>query len=154
MSTLFEIKQSILDCIDFETGEIIDQEKFDQLKIDKQQKLRNIALLAKNKASDVEQLRQQEQAFAKRRRAAEAILIWCKATLMNELDGRKWEEPEFAISYRTSEYVEIDEGAEIPKKFLKEQAPAIDRVGLKAALKDGLEIDGCRIVKRQNIQIK
>lgn len=151
--TLYEINQSILDVIDMETGEILDPEKLEQLQMDKREKLRNIALLAKNKASDIAQLKEQEQAFAKRRKAAEGTLAWCKATLQAELAGQKMEEAEFVISYRSSEAVEIDADAEIPQEFLKERKPDIDKVALKKAIKDGKEITGCRLVTRSNIQI-
>lgn len=151
--TLYEINQSILNAIDMETGEIIDPEKLEQLQMNKREKLRNIALLAKNKASDIAQLKEQEQTFAKRRKAAEATLAWCKATLQAELAGQKMEEAEFVISYRPSEAVEIDEGAEIPPEFLRIKSEW-DKVGIKKALKDGAVIPGCRIVSKQNIQIK
>lgn len=152
--TLYEINQSILDVIDMETGEILEPEKLEQLQMDKREKLRNIAMLAKNKASDIAQLKEQEQTFAKRRKAAEATLAWCKATLQAELAGQKMEEAEFVISYRNSEAIEIDAGAEIPAEYLKMQEPTIDKVSLKKAIKDGKEINGCRLVTRSNIQIK
>lgn len=152
--TLYEIKQELLDCIDLETGEILNPERLESLQLDRKEKLRNIALLAKNKASDIAQLKEQEQTFAKRRKAAEATLAWCKATLQAELAGQKMEEAEFVISYRKSEAIEIDADAEIPQEFLKERKPDIDKVALKASLKDGAVIPGCRIVRKSNIQIR
>ena len=54
MTTLYEIEQSILDCVDMETGEIINQQRLDQLVLDKERKMENIALWVKNLNSDIE----------------------------------------------------------------------------------------------------
>ena len=151
--TLYEIKQELLDCIDLETGEILDPERLESLQLDRKEKLRNIALLAKNKASDIAQLKEQEQTFAKRRKAAEATLAWCKATLQAELAGQKMEEAEFVISYRPSESVEIKKGAKIPAEFLRIKSEW-DKVAIKEALKEGAVFEGCRLIQKQNIQIK
>ena len=41
MATLYEIEQAIMDCVDLETGEIIDIEKLDQLQMDREVKIEN-----------------------------------------------------------------------------------------------------------------
>lgn len=43
MASLYEIEQSILDCIDTETGEIIDAEKLNELMLEKEVKIENVA---------------------------------------------------------------------------------------------------------------
>lgn len=154
MATLFEIKKDILDCIDMETGEIIDAEKLQQLQMDKHEKLRNIAFVAINATADIAAYKEQEKRFKAKRAAAEKTLTWAKETLTRELDGQKMKEAEFTVSYRPSEAIEIDEGADIPPEFLKYKEPDIDKAALKAVLKDGAVIDGCRLVQKQNIQIK
>lgn len=154
MATLHEIKQEILDCIDLDTGEIIDQGRLDQLQMDKHEKLRNIAFVAINATADIAMYKEQEKRFHARRTAAENTLKWAKETLMRELAGKKMKEAEFLISYRPSEVLEIDEGTKLPAEFLKPKEPDIDKAAIKAALKDGAVIDGCRLVQRQNIQIR
>ena len=153
MAKLYEIKQGILDCIDFETGEITDPEKLEQLQIDKHEKLRNIAFVAINASADIEAYKAQEKRFKAKRTAAEKTLAWAKETLARELDGQKMKEAEFTVSYRPSEAIEIDEGADIPPEFLT-MNPVINKMALKAALKEGAVISGCRLVQKQNIQIK
>jgi hypothetical protein len=153
MATLFEIKKDILDCTDMETGEIIDAEKLQQLQMDKHEKLRNIAFVAINASADIAAYKEQEKRFKAKRTAAEKTLAWAKETLARELDGQKMKEAEFTVSYRPSEAIEIDEGADIPPEFLN-MNPVIDKMSLKAALKEGAVIDGCRLVQKQNIQIK
>jgi hypothetical protein len=154
MATLYEINSAILDLIDFETGEILDQERLEKLKMDRQEKLRNIALLALNTKTDIAAFKEQENRFKAKRMAAEKTLAWARETLQRELAGQKMKETEFSIYYSLSESVEVDEGAVIPSKFLKLQEPTIDKAGLKTALKNGTEIKGVRLVKKSNLQIR
>ena len=151
---LYEINQEILDCIDMETGEIIAPEKLEALKIDKHEKLRNIAFVALNAAADAKAYEEQEKKFAARKRSAKATVEWAKETLARELAGQKMKEAEFTISYRKSEAVEVADEAAVPDEFRIPQPDKIDRAALKAALKNGAVIAGAQIVERQNIQIK
>ena len=154
MATLYEIKKEILDCIDLETGEIISPEKLEALQMDKHEKLRNIAFVALNAAADAKAYEEQEKKFAARKRSAKATVEWARETLARELAGQKMKEPEFSISYRKSEAVEVADEAAVPDEFRIPQPDKIDKTALKAALKNGAVIAGAQIVERQNIQIK
>lgn len=154
MATLFEINADIGSCIDFETGEILEPEKLEQLKMDKHEKLRNIAFVALNAKSDAEAYKEQERRFKAKRTAAEKTLAWAKETLARELGGQKMKEAEFSVSFRKSETVEVADEAAVPDEFRIPQPDKIDKAALKAALKNGAVIAGAQIVERQNIQIK
>lgn len=154
MATLFEINADIGSCIDFETGEILEPEKLEQLKMDKHEKLRNIAFVALNAKSDAEAYKEQEQRFKAKRTAAEKTLAWAKETLVRELGGQKMKEPEFTVSYRKSEAVEIADLNSVPDEFLVPQPPKVDKVGLKKAIKGGAVIDGVTIAEKKNILIR
>ena len=68
--------------------------------------------------------------------------------------GKKWQNSEVAISWRKSESVEVSNVKELPEEYLKYKDPEPDKVKLKADLKAGAEIDGARLVTKENIQIK
>lgn len=57
MATLYEIDEEILNCVDQETGEIIDPEKLAQLQMDFDKKVEGIALWIKNLLSDAEAIK-------------------------------------------------------------------------------------------------
>lgn len=154
MATLFEINQEILDCIDMETGEIIAPEKLEALQMDKHEKLRNIAFVALNAAADAKAYEEQEKKFAARKKAAKSTVEWAKETLARELAGNKMKEPEFTISYRKSEVVEIANLNSVPDEFFVPQPAKVDKAGLKKAIKGGAVIDGVTIAEKQNIQIR
>ena len=151
---LYEINQEILACIDMETGEIIAPEKLEALKMDKREKLRNIAFVALNAAADAKAYEEQEKKFAARKRSAKATVTWAKETLARELGGKKMKEAEFSVSFRKSEVVEVADEAAVPGEFRIPQPDKIDRAALKTALKNGAVVAGAQIVERQNIQIK
>ena len=151
---LYEINQEILSCIDLETGEIIAPEKLNALKMDKHEKLRNIAFVALNAAADLKAYEEQEKKFAARKKAAKATVEWAKATLARELAGQKMKEPEFSISYRKSEAVEIADLNAVPDEFLVPQPPKVDKIGLKEAINGGAVIGGVTIAEKKNILIK
>lgn len=157
MATLYEIKQEILDCIDMETGEIIDAEKLAELQMDKHEKLRNIAFVAINATADAAAYKEQEQKFAARRKAAEKTAAWAKETLARELDGKPMKEAEFSVGYRKSEQVELAEGLDLstlPPEFITVSEPKANKTELKKAIKAGAVIEGVSLVEKQNIQIK
>lgn len=63
--------------------------------------------------------------------------------------------PLVKINFRKSETVEVDDVNQLPAAFkvvkVTEQA---DKAAIKAALKDGVEVTGCRIETHRNLQIK
>lgn len=151
---LYEINQEIMDCIDTETGEIIDEEKLHELQIDRHEKLRNIAFVYLNAQSDYKELDEQYKKFKARRDNAKATAVWAKATLERELAGQKMKEAEFTISYRKSESVEVRNVKAVPDEFLIPVEPKVDKTRLKDALKSGAMFDGIELIEKQNIQIK
>ena len=151
---LYEINQEILDCIDMETGEILEPEKLESLQMDRHEKLRNIAFVALNATADVEAYEEQEKKFSARKKAAKNTLAWAKETLARELGGQKMKEAEFNIYYRKSVAVEIADVKAIPDEFLTPQPPKINKAAIRDALKNGAVIAGAQIVEHQNIQIK
>lgn len=161
MATLWKINQDLLELIDMETGEIKDLEAWDALKMDRQEKLANIALLAKNSAADVKILKEQEDAFKARRKAAEKTLAWCKDTLKRELAGKKMEDEQkrFSISYRKTERVKINDYSLVPEEYRKEMTEhmmesLIDKTAIKEAIKGGHIVRGAEIETAQSIQIR
>lgn len=64
MATLYEIDEEILNCVDMETGEIIDVERLGQLQLAREDKVEGIALWIKNLLSDVDAIKSEEEKLA------------------------------------------------------------------------------------------
>ena len=152
---LFEINEAIADLIDFETGEIMDIEAFDNLKLERKDKLTNIALLYKNMTSDAKQLKELEKEYSDRRKRCEKTAEWCKETLARELNGEKLddEKKRFSISWRRSEKLIILDEKAISDEWIKTEIK-YDVAGMKSAMKSGEAVSGVELIQNQSIQIK
>lgn len=155
MATLYEIDNAILNCCDPETGEIIDIEALDALVMDRNKKIEGIALHIKNLTADAEAYKAEKEVFAERETQAKNKAERLKKYLIRALNCQKFNTPRCVVSFRKSEKIEIDEQSSIPKEYLtKTVSFAPNKTAIKAAIKAGQEVAGCRLVERQNISIK
>ena len=151
---LFEIDSEILECVDVETGEIFDIDRFNALSMERDTKLENIALWIKNLKAEVEALKNEKESFAKRQKSAENKMESLKNYLSAYLEGNKFETSKVKVSFRTSESVDYDDVYKIPDEFVKYKEPEVKKAELKKALKEGMKFEGVRLIEKQNIQIK
>lgn len=151
---LYEIDSAILDCMDLETGEIFDVDRFEELGLERKAKIENICLWIKNLKAEAEALKAEKEAFAARQKSAENKMESLKRYISGYLEGTAFESSKVKVSFRKSETVEIMEGATIPAEFLRFKEPEVNKTDLKKALKAGRKIAGVYIAENQNIQIK
>ena len=155
MPSLYSIKQEILNCVDLETGEITDFDKFEALQMERDEKIENIGLWIKNLNADAAAYKAEKDSFAEKQRRAENKAESLKKYLDSVLAGSKFNTTRVSISYRKSTSVEVDE-SKLPAKWMRE-IPAthvVDRAEITKALKAGEKIDGAVLVENNNIQIK
>ena len=154
--TLYEIDKRIIDLIDDETGEIIDSNlnTFDELIMERNNKIENVALWIKNLRADAEAYKAEAQAFVDRKKAAERKIESLTRLLEITLRGRKFKTERVQIGYRKSDSVQIDKDAKLPDEYLRFREPEPDKAALKKALKDGVEIKGARLEEKLNMQVK
>ena len=120
MATLYEIDAAIMDCVDTETGEIIDEEKLNALLMERSAKLEGVALWIKNLDSDAAAIRAEREALEKRQKAAENKATSLRAWLANALSGQKFSTARVAISYRKSVSTEVDSEC-VAKKWCRKK---------------------------------
>ena len=154
MATLYEIDEEILNCVDMETGEIIDVERLGQLQLAREDKVEGIALWIKNLLSDVDAIKSEEEKLAQRRKANENKAKNIKEHLSKFLNGQKFKTPKVSISYRKSESVEVTDLSKLDDDYLKFAEPTVDKTKVKKALKAGTVLQGVSLVENQNIQIR
>ena len=151
---LYEIDQAILELIDPETGEILDYEAFEQLQMERDQKIENIALWIKNLTAEAKALKEEEQTFAARRKAAENKAESLKKYLDTILQGNPVKTTKFAVTYRRTESCVIDDIYKIPEEYLRYKEPEADKTALKKALKEGQAISGVHLEEKNSLSVK
>ena len=155
MSSLYDIRQELLDCAETETGEITDIARFDDLQIEYEEKIENIALWIKTLNADAEAYKNEKNAFAEREKKARSKAESLKQYLTDTLNGRRFTTLSVDINWRKSTSVEVDE-TKLPANWLRE-VPAsyvVDKVEIAKALKAGEAIEGATLVTKHNIQVK
>lgn len=153
--SLYTINQEILKCVDLETGEITDFDKFEALQIERSEKIENIALWVKNLTSEAEALKAEEKAFAERRKSAENKADSLKRYLAQQLKGQKFATTRTSVSFRKSSSVEVLDIDKLPTEYRKEVHTFVaDKTEISKALKAGQEVDGAVLVQSINLQIK
>lgn len=155
MANLYEIDQTILGCLDLETGEVIDPERLESLHMERSQKIENIVLWIKNLESDALAFKAEKDAFAKREKAATNKAEQLKKYLTDALDGQKFSTDRCAVSFRRSEQVMILDEKMVPLDvMIPEVSFKPDKAAIKELLKNGTEVCGCCLVENLNPQIR
>lgn len=152
---LYEIDQQIMDCIDTETGEILDFDRLNALHMEREKKLEGIALAYKNYMAEAAALKAEKDAFAERESRARSHAESIKGFLSTVLSGEKFKTTAVDVSFRRSAAVTVScDPASLPADLQKVKPPEADKTAIKAALKAGREVPGCCIEERLNISIK
>ena len=157
MANLYEIDRAILACVDAETGEVIDPEALDNLLMQRSDKIEAVVLWNKNLQADVLALNAEKAAFEKRAEKAAAKIEQLKKWLADACGGQKFSTTKCAVSFRRSESVEVLDASAVPAQFMVESVTVTtkpDKAAIKELLKSGHEVSGCRLIEKQNPQIK
>ena len=155
MPNLYEIDQAILDCIDQETGEIIDRARLDALQMERASKIEGVACWIKNLAADAAAYKAEKEAFAEREKAALKKAEGLKAWLADALGGQKFSTWRCAVAFRRSEAVEITDEAALPREMKTEKRTYTpNKTAIKAAIKAGEYVPGACLVDKLNASVK
>lgn len=163
MASLFEINESIMNCVklensdgyvDVSTGELIDVAALDALKMEYNTKVRNIACWIRNLKSDEEQLDNQEKIFRERKIAKRKKREQLESYLASVLNGKKWENEEVSVLWRKSESVEVTDQKKLSSYYLRYREPEVNKTLLKADLKAGVKLDGAVLASKLNMSVK
>ena len=149
---LYEIDNAILDCIDLETGEVIDTEKLDALQIERDAKIENVACWIKDLMAEANAIKVEKQKLAERQKIAENKAESLKKWIAYALGGQKFITAKCAVSFRNTESVEVtEEGLEVLMKehdeLLTYKSPEPNKKAIKDAIKDGLSVAGVQLVQ-------
>lgn len=163
MRALYEIDQAILDCVDMETGEILDTEKLDALQMERETKLEGVALWIKDLNAEADAVKAEADKLTARKKALDNKVTGLKQFLLYALGGEKLKTPRCNVYQTHSQRVTVeDEGTlikflqtlEEPEKFLRFQEPELRKDEIKKALKDGYEIPGAALETTESVVIK
>lgn len=162
MANLYELEAQIQACIkiddgrvvDTETGEIMDLEAFEKLKLARSKKIENLCLYIKNENAMAEMIKAEKQKLDARQKAHEREAFRCKAFLAEFLNGERFESALVKVSYRNSKSVVIDDLQAIPEEYLKYSDPEPRKTDISKAIQQGIDIPGASLQEKKNMIIK
>ena len=163
MRALYEIDQDILDCVDMETGEILDVEKLDALQMERERKLEGVALWVKDLRAEADAVKAEADKLNARKRALDNKVTALKSWLLIAMDGGKLKTPRCNVypthSQRVAvadekKLIEFLQTLEDPEKFLTFKDPELRKDEIKKALKDGYHIPGAELEQTESVVIK
>ena len=152
--TLYEIDQKLLDCIDLETGEILNEERLNELQMERDEKVEKVALWIKELKAEAEALKAEKQSFADRQRAAENKIESLKKWLADALNGEKFKTTKVAVSFRKTKSVEVADIFALDENYVKYSEPTADKAAIKKAIEAGEIVKGAQLVEGTSISIK
>ncbi len=152
--TLYEIDQKLLDCIDLETGEILNEERLNELQMERSEKLEKVALWIKELNAEADALKAEKQAFADRQKAAENKAESLKKWLANALAGEKFKTTKVMVSFRKTKSVEVADIFALDENYVKYSEPTADKAAIKKAIEAGEIVKGAQLVEGTSISIK
>ena len=151
---LYEIDQAIMDCIDMETGEIVNEELLNDLQMERDAKIENVVLWIKELKAEAEALKAEKLAFAERQKVTENKMESLKKWLAYALNGEKFKTVRASVTFRTSDKVEIADIYKLDENYLRYKEPEADKDAIKKAIKAGQEVAGATLVSSTSVIIK
>ena len=163
MRALYEIDQAILDCVDAETGEILDGEKLTALQMEREEKLEGVALWVKDLAAEAEAVKAEADKLTARKRALDNKIAAIKMWLLVALDGGKLKTARCNVYPTHSQKLAVEDEAELvkfletldePERFLRFREPELRKDEIKKALKADFMIPGASLEETESVVIK
>lgn len=160
MATLYELTEEMKNFdfeIDEETGEITNAGDLDDLKMERNEKIKNCVFYYKNILAEADALKAEKMKLQQRQQIAERKAERMKQYLEYCLDGKEFkpdDDVRVRITYRKSKSVECDDIARVPEEYLRFRTPELDKTKVKKAIASGETVKGCVLVEKSNIQIK
>jgi len=162
MVTLYKIDQAILDCIDTETGEILDIDKLESLQIDREKKIEHCGLWYLEMVADEEKISNEIKRLSERKESINKQAKRLKGYIAFALGGRTLETPILSAKWRKSSAVEIMDNERFVKQhqllgrddLLSYLELKPNKTAIKQAINDGQTILYADIVENNNLVIK
>lgn len=159
---LYEINQQLKALVDPDTGELLDIDVFQQLMLERDEKIEGMALWYKNAAAEAKAVKEEADALIKRARSLESLSERLKSYLGLMLDGEKFSTTRCVVSFRKSSGLEITDQAAIIEwaektehyECLRCKPPEIEKKAVSELLKSGADVPCARIICKNNVTIR
>lgn len=158
---LYEISDAIraaLDHIDVdpETGEILNADNLHAVEAEASDKVEATALYLRELDAEAKAAKEEADRMLARVKSMQKRSDYLKAMLLDALHATgKVKTGRVTVSIRTTQAVEVSEGANLPEAYTTVKTTVTpNKVAIKQALLDGVEVPGCSLEARESVSIR
>lgn len=158
---LYEIDNAIMECVDSETGEIVDFDKLNELTMAREDKLEGVGIAIKNLRAEAKAIRDEEKSLAERRKVLENRADGYMRWLTDVLNGEKFETARVKCGFRKSSRVRIDDSkffswaiSQDRNDLLNFSEPKANKTKIKEVILSGESIPGVALEETVNLNVR
>lgn len=142
--------------VDEETGEILSSDALHAVEAQAAEKIEATALYLRELDAEAKAAKEEADRMLARVKSLQKRSDYLKAMLLDALHATgKVKTGRVTVSIRTTKAVEIAEGADLPEAYTTVKTTVSpNKVAIKQALLDGVEVPGCSLEARESVSIR
>lgn len=142
--------------VDEETGEILSADELHAVEAEAAEKIEATALYLRELDAEAKATKEEADRMLARVKSLQKRSDYLKAMLLDALHATgKVKTGRVTVSIRTTKAVEIAEGADLPEAYTTVKTTVSpNKVAIKQALLDGVEVPGCSLEARESVSIR
>ena len=162
---LYEIASDLRDILEYAEDESY-KDTVEALQMEFEEKVDSIACYIKEIQAEAEAIKAEEKKLAERRKTKENRASSLKQYLYNEMKTtgmKKIETPRSVLSIRKSQVSLVIDNEDLfvdaclvggLTSFIKENKPTLNKIAIKEAIKNGMELEGARLEAGESLILK
>ena len=158
---LYQISDAIRQALDHieldeETGEILNADELHAVEAEAADKIEATALYLRELDAEAKAAKDEADRMIARVKSMQKRSDYIKSMLLDALHATgKVKTVRVTVSIRTTQAVEVSEGANLPEAYTTVKTTVTpNKVAIKQALLDGVEVPGCSLEARESVSIR
>lgn len=158
---LYQISDAIRQALDHieldeETGEVLSADALHAVEAEASDKVEATALYLRELDAEAKAAKEEADRMLARVKSLQKRSDYIKAMLLDALHATgKVKTARVTVSIRTTKAVEIAEGADLPEAYTTVKTTVSpNKIAIKQALLDGVEVPGCHLEARESVSIR
>ena len=158
---LYEISEAIRAALDHieideETGEILSADALHAVEAQAAEKIEATALYLRELDAEAKAAKDEAERMLARVKSMQKRSDYLKTVLLDAIHATGTvKTARVTVSIRKTQAVAIDEGANLPEAYTTVKTTVSpNKIAIKQALTDGLEVPGCRLEERESVSIR
>lgn len=142
--------------VDEETGEILNADALHAVEAQAAEKVEATALYLRELDAEAKAAKDEADRMIARVKSMQKRSDYLKSMLLDALHATgKVKTGRVTVSIRTTQAVEIEEGANLPEAYTTVKTTVSpNKIAIKQALLDGVEVPGCSLEARESVSIR